>query len=228
MRADAASRRTAAAPEISPRRAAIDNEGIPMQQPNLRAPLAVLVIGVIGMALLLSRAPGGEVAFSQSYSSPATSTPVPTATSAPTSTAQPTTTSGSQAQPVATSTVAPTATANTLPTAPATVVAQPTARPAPTAAPTPIPAGELVCAPGAPVIIQGAARPRAPLLLFFNGRAIGGGSASATGSFALTMRVGNERPGSYPIQVFVRGSWEEVLQTTCTVPSVTQSPLING
>jgi hypothetical protein len=192
-----------------------------MPQPNLRAPVAVLVIGLFCIALLLGRAPAGEVAFSQSYGSPATSTPVPTNTSVPTSTPRQVPTSNIQAQPVVTSTPVPT------PLPQPTPIPRPTALPTPTVEPSVDPTdatlGSLTCVPGVPIIIQGTARPRAPLLIFFNGRAVGGGSAGATGSFALTMRVGNERPGSYPIEVFVRGSWEEILQTSCTVPSVTQS-----
>lgn len=190
-----------------------------MPQPNVRAPVAVLVIGLLCIALLLGRAPAGEVAFSQGYGSPATSTPAPTSTSLPTSPTKPAPTSSSQAQPVVTSTPIPTATLMPTPTLLPTLL--PTARPAPTAEPTETPAGNLVCTPGVPIIIQGTTRPRAPLLLFFNERAVGGGSAGATGSYALTMRVGNERPGVYEIAVFVRGSWEEVLMTSCVVPNAT-------
>lgn len=189
-----------------------------MPKPNVRAPVAVLAIGLLCIALLLGRAPAGEAAFSQGYDSPATSTPAPTSTSLPTSTTKPVPTS-SQAQPVATTTIIPTATLMPTPTLLPTLA--PTIQPAPTVAPTEMPVGDLICAPGAPIIIQGATQPRAPLLLFFNERAVGGGSASVTGSYALTMRVGNERPGVYEIAVFVRGSWEEVLVTSCTVPSAT-------
>lgn len=86
--------------------------------------------------------------------------------------------------------------------------------------PTPTPADTLLCVPGSPVPITGRGPAHAPLLLFFNQRAVGGGSAAADGSFALTLVVGQERPGSYQVVVRVRGSSQVVRQLTCTISAV--------
>lgn len=93
--------------------------------------------------------------------------------------------------------------------------ATPTHSPLPTATPTI--SGATQCQPGNPFTVAGSAPPRAPLLLYFNGRAVGGGSAGLTGQFALTLTVGRERPGVYPISVRLRGDGREVLRTVCEV-----------
>ena len=91
----------------------------------------------------------------------------------------------------------------------------PTRSPLPTATPTI--SGAALCQPGGAFTVAGNAPPRAPLLLYFNGRAVGGGSAGVTGQFALTLTVGRERPGVYPISVRLRGDGREVFRTVCEV-----------
>lgn len=84
--------------------------------------------------------------------------------------------------------------------------------------PTPTPGESLVCPPGVPVLIHGSAPARAPLLLFFDQRPVGGGSAAPDGTFALKLTVGKERPGEYQVTVRVRGTSQVVRQIACTVP----------
>lgn len=90
----------------------------------------------------------------------------------------------------------------------------------PTPSPTPTPANQLACIPGVPLIITGSAPPRSPLLLYFGQRAVGGGSASATGDFALKLTVGQERAGEYQVSVRVRGTSQVLRELICSVPAV--------
>jgi hypothetical protein len=193
-----------------------------MQNPSLRTPLGVLAAGLVIIAVLL-RPEQQQVANSQSYGAPATTSPTADpygapATNTPATQAQPTasqagaTPATTGASPTsAAATLAPTAT--TRPTA-----AQPTAAPiAPTATPTP---STQVCAPGQTLYIVGSAPARAALLLYFGQRAVGGGSAEASGRYSIPLRVGDEKPGDYEIIVRVRGSMQELQRTHCTVPIV--------
>ncbi|MBK9941716.1 MAG: hypothetical protein IPP13_08885 [Kouleothrix sp.] len=94
--------------------------------------------------------------------------------------------------------------------------------------PSPTPSNELTCAPGVPVLISGSGPARAPLLLYFDQRAVGGGSAGATGEYALKLIVGQERPGQYRVTVRVRGSSRVLRELTCIVPSVAPTPAPQG
>jgi hypothetical protein len=195
-----------------------------MQPPSLRAPLSLLAFGLLITILLLARPTDNQVAHSQGYGAPATSTPVPA-----TATPQPTVAAISTAQ------VAPTAVIAT-PLPPTAII--PIPRPIPTIRPiqptiAPIAPTEIselksaiTCASGLPVEIAGVAPPHAALLLYFGERAVGGGSAASDGSFKLILNVGEERSGSYPISVLVRGSWQEVARTTCVVPYLSPTPRI--
>jgi hypothetical protein len=92
-----------------------------------------------------------------------------------------------------------------------------------TLSPTPIDA--FTCTPGVPVEIAGDGPPRAPLLLYFDERPVGGGSVALNGRFALKLIVGQERAGEYKVTVRVRGTSQPLHQVTCSVPNVTPTPL---
>ncbi len=197
-----------------------------MQPPSLRTPLGVLAIGLLVMALLLVRPADYPVAHSQGYAAPATATPPP-----PTAVVQPTSaavSSPTRAVPTAVieTTVAPTvfvATQRPIPTRPPV---QPTEELITTPSALEEVTNAITCTYGVPIEINGFAPPRAALLLYFGPRAVGGGSAAADGSFTLILNVGNERSGSYPVSVLVRGSWQEVAHTTCVVPYLSPTPRI--
>lgn len=104
----------------------------------------------------------------------------------------------------------------------ATTTASVSAEAAPTVTPTPL--DQLACVPGVPISITGQAPARAPLLLYFDQRAVGGGSASPNGDYSLTLLVGRERAGTYQVTVRVRGSAQVLRQLTCTVPAPTPLP----
>ncbi len=203
-----------------------------MSQPGLRAPLTVLALGLLLVALALVHPIGGGPAFSQSYAV-STNTPtsyLPPGTAQPT--AKPATAVSTAAPTTPTVTTSPQATSVAQPTpSPTPVVRQPAQAPTtrPTVTPiiptaTPPAATELVCVPGTVVSLRGQAPAYAALLIFFDTRVVGGGSAEANGAYALALKIGNERPGSYVVVVRVRGTWEEVARTSCTVPIVTPTP----
>jgi hypothetical protein len=85
-------------------------------------------------------------------------------------------------------------------------------------APTPTVIADLICAPGIPTTVTGTAPAYAPLLLFFDQRPVGGGSASSSGTFALKLVVGKERSGLYQVTVRVRGTSQLVRTLSCAVP----------
>jgi len=129
--------------------------------------------------------------------------------------------------PLSTATVAvtqPVATAAPRPTSAPTPETAETL--APTSETTPTPVNELMCVPGETITIAGQGPPRAALLLYFDQRVVGGGSVNLSGSFALPLVVGKERPGIYPVQVRVRGTTQVLRELTCEVPPAPTPTLV--
>lgn len=89
---------------------------------------------------------------------------------------------------------------------------------------TPTMPGIVECAPGQTIIINGVAAPYAPLLLSFGPRIVSGGSARASGDFAIPLIMGMERAGEYQVTVQVRGTNQIVRSLTCRVPPTTPTP----
>ena len=90
---------------------------------------------------------------------------------------------------------------------------------------TPTPANDLECSPGQPITISGEGPPRAPFLLYFDQRAVSGGSVEPDGRFTITLVVGSERAGAYEVTVRVRGGTQVLRRLTCSVPPTTPTPL---
>ncbi|MBC8075808.1 MAG: hypothetical protein H7Y32_07005 [Chloroflexales bacterium] len=84
--------------------------------------------------------------------------------------------------------------------------------------------GAVTCIPGTTLEIKGQGPRRTPLLLYFNGRAVGGGVSDATGNYRLTITIGPERAAFYPVEVRVRGTRQLVRELTCLVPYFTPTP----
>ncbi|MBU6335641.1 MAG: hypothetical protein KGS47_14740, partial [Chloroflexi bacterium] len=96
-------------------------------------------------------------------------------------------------------------------------VAEPS--PAPVAEPSPTVTSQIACDLGAPVELRGSGAPRrSAVLLFFDGRAVGGSTSDDAGNFAVTLRVGDEAPGRYPVEVRVRAGGALLLTRICVVP----------
>lgn len=83
----------------------------------------------------------------------------------------------------------------------------------------------MICTPGTAVTVAGTGAPaRAALLLRFGQRTVGGGVSDPAGVYRLTLQMGQERPGDYPITVEVRESRAVVHRSSCTVPGARPSP----
>lgn len=183
-----------------------------MHSPKLHTPISVLVIGIVIIILMLARNDLPS-ALSQVYTYPETSQ-TPTTTPTPTRTLSPTLTSTTLATSTATAFV-PTATRLPSPTV---------------AAPTPLSAQleptALIpeCWPYSTFIVTGTAPAKTALLLFFDERAVGGGTSKADGSFALPMQLGEEQAGIHQITVRIRGPMTDVLQMQCVVPALATTP----
>jgi hypothetical protein len=209
-----------------------------MPRQSFWTPLSLLIAGLVVIIILLAgphtRTDAGRT-LNLSY-------PPPTATLYPGPESRTPTTTATRTSGTSTPTVTGTRTAQpTQPTQTRTITAEPTGtfiRPTeqaqiPTDTPeasatptlTPTPSDKLDCAPGQPIAISGSGPPRTPFLLYFDQRAVSGGSVEPDGHFLITLVVGNERGGIYSVTVRVRGSSQVLRQLTCTVPPTTPTPL---
>lgn len=149
---------------------------------------------------------------------------VASATTTPTAT--------STATRTTTTTVGSPAAATSTPTRTAASTAQATVSPAAdTSLPTPTPlipadAPILICVPGERVEIAGETRPNIPLIVYFDQRAVGGGTSTGTGSYLLRMQIGDEAPGLYLVEVRERGSRTLIQQLGCDVPAFTPTATV--
>lgn len=135
-----------------------------------------------------------------------------------------TTTTVPRGTPTATTTSTSSSTTSATPQA--TSVDSTSLEPTSTATPTPTPdLNNLACVPGALVPISGSGPPNAGFLLFFNKRVVSGGTVQRDGTFAITLEVGNERAGSYAVEVRVRGTQQLLATRTCNVPMTTPTPI---
>lgn len=146
----------------------------------------------------------------------------PTFTTTPTATQTATATTASSAAPTGTPTATRTATSQG-----ASTTSGPTDTSLPTPTP-PIPADApiLICVPGERVEITGETRPSTPLIVYFDRRAVGGGTSSGTGSYLLRMQIGDEAPGLYLVEVRERGSRALIQQLGCDVPAFTPTATV--
>jgi hypothetical protein len=79
---------------------------------------------------------------------------------------------------------------------------------------------QLNCLPGEPVEIQGTGPANIGVLLLFANRAVSGGTIGSDGRFILTLVIGREAPGIYPVVVQDRNSREALLTLSCEVPTI--------
>jgi hypothetical protein len=194
----------------------------------------IMALGAVMAVLILTGAPPDTTAQS-GYPAPATTPAYPppaesTATRPPATTAL--ATPASPTVP-ATATGAPVTTTPTPAIRPTLTVAPTPTRIPPTAPQfgqiaeiTPTPPGAVACIPGQTITISGVAPPHAPLLLYFGTRIVSGGSANASGNFAMPLIMGMERAGEYQVTVRVRGAGQIVRSLTCQVPPTTPTPVL--
>jgi hypothetical protein len=89
------------------------------------------------------------------------------------------------------------------------------------AAPAPM---AIECAAGRILWLSGSGAPRTPLLIYFAGRPVGGGSVDRAGHWALPLQVGRERPGLYAIEVRSRNDRALLAAFTCAVGVAVSTP----
>lgn len=203
-----------------------------MQSRSFRVPLVILAIGIAFTISTLARTEGRPPPVRmQATSYPPSITPTtssyplssPTA-AAPGGATRTTSPTARTATPRGASTPTLTRIAEGTPTERAQIL-EPTVAPSPTPTATLELSGNVVCVPGTEITIVGDGPPRAPILLYFGQRTVGGGSVRADGSFALPLTIGVERPGDHSVSVRVRGSGQALIEFTCSVPPVTPTPL---
>lgn len=203
--------------------------------PSFLITAALLALSAAMAWRVLTSAPP-DTAAQSGYPAPATATtpayPPPAASTAtpPPATTLPATPASPTIPATATSTPAPSTPTPLI--RPTLTVAPPPTRIPPTppqvaqiAEATPTAPGIVECAPGRTILISGVAAPHAPLLMYFGARIVSGGSASASGDFALPLIMGMERAGEYQVTVRVRGSGQVVRSLTCQVPPTTPTPV---
>lgn len=76
---------------------------------------------------------------------------------------------------------------------------------------------QLVCAMGQTTWLSGTGVPHTPLLVYWAGRPVGGGSVNTAGHWAIPLMVGRERPGMYAVDVRSRENRALIGAFTCAV-----------
>lgn len=158
----------------------------------------------------------------------------------PTIPAEPLVTNNTSAQPASAATPTPTFTST--PTATRTAVAAVSATPLATATlrivthatptatlPAAVPTPDIAataCIPGDVITVEGSADPELALIVTFGDRPVGGGFTRNDGSYRIRLRIGDERPGIYVIQVQERATRSLVQQFSCQVPAFTPTPTL--
>jgi hypothetical protein len=219
------------------------------------SPIIVIVLGLLVMVRVLALpTPGTAADLSQSYPPDwtpetilydpypyGTPTEATTQAVAPEDTVVPTSASPTRTLPnstrVATNTAIPSDESEQFATPSATPTYTPTRMPGvededfveiePSPTPDPMQA-YAVCVPNEPLLIRGEGPAFAPFLLYFEQRAVSGGTVGADGLFEISLIVGRERPGSYEVSVRLRENGEVLRQLECSVPATPTPTPIRG
>ncbi|NOK62388.1 MAG: hypothetical protein GFH23_1086664n12 [Chloroflexi bacterium AL-N1] len=205
-----------------------------MQRYNFLTPISVLTAGLVMIGMLFigpsvspnaavrpldtvmqAYPPGEETIDNLNQPYPGNSTITPVTGTAETETAEPNETRTTEPDEPEVEPDEPTP-EPTRGIAPTSVPNEPTLEPEITITPTP--SSELTCVPGQPVDIVGEGPPRSGFLLYFDERVVSGGSIEPDGTFAISIIVGDEQGGTYPVVVRERGTFRDLLELTCIVP----------
>ncbi len=84
----------------------------------------------------------------------------------------------------------------------------------------------ITCPRDSTVTLEGQARPTTALLVYFDQRPVGGTLSRSDGSYTIFLRIGNERPGLYPVAIRERDSYDLVRELACEVPGATPTPTL--
>jgi hypothetical protein len=85
-------------------------------------------------------------------------------------------------------------------------------------------APQLACEPGLTTWLAGTSAAHTPVLLYWDGRAVGGGSSDAAGRWSLPLRVGDERSGMHMVEVRSRSNRALVGAFQCAVGGSIPTP----
>ena len=215
-----------------------------MQRYNFLTPISVLIAGLVIIGMLFigpsvspdaatrpvddvmqAYPPEDRVDNQQDDPYPGNQTSTPATETAETETREPAQTRVPDSEEPTTETASPTPEPTAARTNPTSAPDEPTEIPDVTVTPTP--SNELTCVPGQPVDIIGEGPPRSGFLLYFDERVVSGGSIEPDGTFAISVIVGDEQEGTYPVVVRERGTFRDLLELTCIVP-VNASSTIGG
>jgi hypothetical protein len=78
-------------------------------------------------------------------------------------------------------------------------------------------APDLIGHDGETIMVQGDGRPGMAVLLWFDGRVVGGGSVKADGRFAIPLPLQDEAIGRHQVVVRERGGTLVLLEQTCVI-----------
>jgi hypothetical protein len=81
------------------------------------------------------------------------------------------------------------------------------------------------CATGQITWLRGSGPARAPFLIHWAGRPVGGGSVDRAGHWAIPLMVGQERPGLYHVEVRTRNDRALIGAFQCAVGVTVPTPL---
>ncbi|MEI6776452.1 MAG: hypothetical protein WCK70_06095 [Chloroflexales bacterium] len=153
-----------------------------------------------------------------------------------TATSVPASANSSGSQPVVAATPTPTFTststatstriASVTPQTMAILFSTPTASATPTATPSTDPLATdlavIPCLPGDVIPVNGSASAEEALIVSFGGRPVGGGFSRKDGSYSILLRIGDERPGTYLVQVQERATRTMIRKFNCQVSATTK------
>lgn len=206
-----------------------------MQRYNFLTPISILIAGLVIIGMLFigpsvspnaavrpldnvmqPYPPEDSVDNQQDDPYPSNQTRTPVTETAETETSEPDETTPVETDETEFETASPTREPTAVQATPTFVPDAPTVTPEATITPTP--SSELTCVPGQPVDIFGEGPPRSGFLLYFDERVVSGGSIEEDGTFTISIIVGDERAGTYPVVVRERGTFRDLLELTCIVP----------
>ncbi|NNJ11267.1 protein kinase, partial [Chloroflexales bacterium ZM16-3] len=91
--------------------------------------------------------------------------------------------------------------------------------PSPTPTITPTPTSQALCQVNGTLTLTGTGPPKTAVVVYFDGRPVGGGLTDSVGRFVIVLGRFREVPGRHPLTVEVRDTHQVLLFITCIVPT---------
>jgi hypothetical protein len=176
-------------------------------------------VGEPGLSPTPAVSPSSTPVASNSATTTPSATPTIVPSQTPSATPAPSTTT-----PSATPTLVPSQTPSAMPTPSATATLVPSSTPSTTLTPSatatprsPRPVPDLIGHLGETIMVRGDGPPGMAVLLWFDGRVVGGGSVKADGRFAIPLPLKDEAPGRHQVVVRERDGTMVLLEQTCVI-----------